>query len=303
MKEFDVAIIGAGPAGLSAALYLARANKKVIVLDSGAPGGKLLTLPHIENYPGVKETNGMELAQDFYSSATRFGAIIDYGAVQLIRKEENAFLVKSDIEEYKTKAVIVATGLTNVPSLLGEKEFLHRGVSYCATCDGRFYLNQPMAVIGDSEQAEAEASYLSDLASKLYFFRSKQINEESPYFDSLTKKENVILMIGDKVIAIEGQDKVNGLRYEKEGKEERIEVSAVFPLLGEKSVTSFLSELDVNLEKGFILTDEEMRTNVPGLFAIGDIRKKTLRQVVTAASDGAIASSSVIRYLKEYGTN
>lgn len=303
MKEFDVTIIGAGPAGLSAALYLARANKKVIVLDSGAPGGKLLTLPRIENYPGVTKSSGMELAQDFYNRATRFGAIIDYGAVQLIRKEENAFLVKSDVEEYKAKAVIVATGLTNVPSLIGEKEFLHRGVSYCATCDGRFYLNQPMAVIGDSEQAEAEASYLSDLACKLYFFRSKQISKESPYYDSLTKKENVVLMNGDKAIAIEGQDKVNGLRYEKEGKEERVEVSAVFPLLGEKSVTSFLSALDVNLEKGFILTDEEMRTNVPGLFAIGDIRKKTLRQVVTAASDGAIASSSVIRYLKDYGTH
>lgn len=302
MKEFDVVIIGAGPAGLSAALYLARANKKVIVLDSGAPGGKLLTLPTIENYPGAKETSGMELAQDFYKSASRFGALIDYGAVQLVRKENSVFLVKSDIEEYKAKAVIVATGLSNVPSLAGEKEFLHRGVSYCATCDGRFYLNKPMAVIGDSEQAEAEASYLSDLASKLYFFRSKEISEESPYFDGLTKKENVMLMIGDKAIAIEGQDKVNDLLYEKEGKEERIEVNAVFPLLGEKSVTSFLSELDVSLEKGFILTDEEMRTNVPGLFAIGDIRKKTLRQVVTAASDGAIASSSVIRYLKEYGT-
>lgn len=302
MKEFDVTIVGAGPAGLSAALYLARANKRVIVLDSNAPGGKLLTLPHIANYPGVEEMSGASLAKSFLTNAASFGATIEYGAVQLIQKEGDDFLIRTDIEQYKAKAVVIATGLTNVPSLPGEKEFLHQGVSYCATCDGRFFMNKNMAVIGDNEQAEVEASYLSDLASTLYFFRPTEMSKESPYYSALTKKDNVVFLTGAKVKRIEGDKRVNAIVYEKDDKEVRIEVSAIFPLLGEKSATSFLSTLEVKMSKGFIETDEEMRTNVPGLFAIGDIRKKTLRQVVTAASDGAIASNSIIRYLKEYGT-
>ncbi len=301
MKNIDVVIIGAGPAGLSAAIYLARASKDVLVLDKDAPGGKLLTIPLIANYPGQEDIKGPDLAMVFLNKAMKFGAKYEYGSISLIQKENGKFVITTDIEKIEAKVVIVATGLSNVPSIKGEKEFLHRGVSYCATCDGRFFVNKPMAVIGDSEQAEVEADYLSSLASDVYFFRNSEISLESPYYSSLLKKKNIHFIYNAKIKEIKGDNAVNSLEYVLDNEIKVLEVNAVFPLDGEKSASSFLSTLPLEMNKGFIKTNEDMETNVEGLYAIGDIREKKLRQVVTASSDGAIASSSVIRYLNNYG--
>lgn len=301
MRASDVMIIGAGPAGLTSALYLGRANRNVLLLEKDAPGGKLLTIPKMNNYPGTPFHNGLELAKSFVEGASHFGVNAQYGAVNLVTKEGNVFHVSTEEETFEAKAVIIATGLTNVPSIEGEKEFLHKGVSYCATCDGRFFKGRPMAVIGDHEKAYAEAVYLSSLSNEVYLFISHELPKDSAYAASLLQNPNVKMIVGASMKRIEGDNKVKALVYSLEGKEMTLPVSAVFPLLGEKAASRFLSSLPVKMNHDFIVTDEEMNSNIPGLFAIGDIRDKKLRQVVTAASDGAIASASVISYLNHYG--
>ncbi len=300
MKHIDIVIIGAGPAGLTAALYLARANKKVIVLDKSAPGGKLLTIPFVNNYPGVPSSSGLTLAQSFLASVNAFHVPFEYGSVSFVRKENGLFFVETDADSYLAKAVIVATGLTNVPAIPGEKEFIHKGVSYCATCDGRFFKDRPMAVVGENEHALSEAIYLSSLANIVYLFFDKEVTESSPYFEAL-KNPKIKIIKGAKSLKIHGENHVDSLEYVLNGDNNTIEISAIFPLSKEKSAISFLSPLEVKTNKGFITTDEGMESSVKGVFAIGDIREKKLRQIVTAASDGAIASSSVISYLSSYG--
>ncbi len=294
MNEYDVIIIGAGPAGLTSALYLGRANKKVLLLDKGAPGGKLLTIPQIDNYPGYPSISGLSLANSFLSSASSFGVNVAYGSVNEVKKDDDSFLVATDIEAYKSKCVIVATGLDNVASIPGEKKFLHKGVSYCATCDGRFYKGKRMAVIGNGSKALSEATYLSSLTDEIYLFSDDK--DPDMKIDSKIK-----VVKGAKIKRIEGTDFVEALVYELNDEETTLPLSAVFPLLHEEASSSFLSSLPLEIKGGFIVADEEMRTNVEGLFAIGDVRQKKLRQVVTAASDGAIASASAIAYLGKYG--
>ncbi len=294
MNEFDVVIIGAGPAGLTAALYLGRANKSVLLLDKGAPGGKLLTIPKIDNYPGFASTNGLTLANSFLESATRNGVSGTYGSVSEVKKEDEGFLIGTDTGRYKGKCVIVASGLDNIASIPGEKKFLHKGVSYCATCDGRFFKGKRMAVIGKGAKVFVEASYLSSLTDEIYLFLTEG---ETP----VDLEAKIKVVEGAKIKRIEGEDTVNGLLYEKDGQEIELPLSAVFPLLHEEAASSFLSSFPLETENGFIITDENMTTNIPGLFCVGDIRSKKLRQVVTAASDGAIASASAISYLNKYG--
>jgi thioredoxin reductase (NADPH) len=298
MEKYDVAIIGAGPAGLSAALYLCRANKKVLLLEKSAPGGKLLTLPHLDNYPGVPPTSGMALANSFVESATSSGAKVEYGNVNSVSHDPFGFLVSSDVSSYETRTVIVATGLSFIPSISGEKEFLSKGVSYCATCDGRFFKNKVMAVVGNGDRTLEEAIYLAPLASELHFFCDEQLKGSERYLSALNEMKNVVIHENSKVTKIKGDAKVNGIDYLEDGVSSSLDLSAVFPLSGAKSAASFLSPLKIELTHGFIKTDDSLAVpSCSGLFAIGDIIVKKLRQVVTAASDGANVSQSVINYL------
>ena len=298
MEKYDVAIIGAGPAGLSAALYLCRANKKVLLLEKSAPGGKLLTLPHLDNYPGVPPTTGLALANSFLESAKEAGAKVEYGNVNSVSKDPFGFLVSSDVTSYLAKAVIVATGLSFVPSIPGEKEFLSKGVSYCATCDGRFFKNKVMAVVGNGDRALEEAIYLAPLSSELHFFCLDALKGSERYLKAIKEMKNVTIHEKSQVTKIKGEMKVTGLDYLENGVSHSLDLAAVFPLSGAKSASSFLSPLKVSLDHGFIKVDDSFALpSFPGLFAIGDIIVKKLRQVVTAASDGANVSQSVINYL------
>lgn len=298
MEKFESIIIGAGPAGLSAALYLARANRKIRVLEKGAPGGKLLTLPEVANYPGMEPVTGMALAYAFVNSAAKAGIGVSYGDVKSVSKTDDGFLVSDDASSYLSDTVIVATGLSFIPTIPGEKEHISKGVSYCATCDGRFFKNKEMALIGNGDRALEEALYLAPLASRLHFFVVGELSGSERYITSLKNRDNVFIHPNSKVTSINGEEKVSGLTYLETGESHTIDVSAVFPLSGAKSAAAFLSPLGLDLEHGFIKVDEKMMVpSIPGLFAIGDIIVKGLRQVVTAASDGAIASQSVINYL------
>ena len=297
MREIDVVIIGAGPAGLSAATYMARSSHSFVLLEKGAPGGRLLTLPTIENYPGFPAVSGQELALSFLNAASSLGIQPEYGAVNSVSMDGNRFLVKTDSDSYSCRAVIVATGITFVPSIPGEKEFLGKGVSYCATCDGRFFKGKPMVVYGNGDEAIQEALYLAPLSSELLFVCPDVLIGAEKAKEHLLSLPNVRLVEHAKLEKIFGNEFVNGVIVN--GKEEIC--AAVFPLSGPKSASSFLSPLGLETKKGFLAIDEDGATSVPGLFAAGDIVDKKLRQVVNAAGEGANAATSAIRYLNKLG--
>lgn len=301
MEKFEVGIIGAGPAGLSAALYLARAGRHIIIVDKGAPGGKLLTLNEIANYPGVPSTSGFALATSFVRSASDAGVEVTYDNIMSVRRSSSSsFIVTGDALEFECDALIVGTGLSFVPTIPGEKEFLGHGVSYCATCDGRLYKGKAMGVYGVGERALEEALYLAPLASELHYFVPDEFLTESPYASSLRSMKNVIIHKNSKVTRISGTKKVEMVEYKENNEDKKVALSALFPLFGEKSASSFLSPLSLSLNRGFIPVENDMSvSSCPGLFGIGDIIVKDLRQVVTAASDGAISSNSVLKYLNK----
>ena len=298
MKEFDVTIVGAGIAGLSAAIYLKRSSLTSVVLDKGAPGGKLLNIHEIDNYPGLGPVSGPELAMKSMDHATKLGVIYEYGNVLGITKDGDDYIVSTDMDQYRSKAVIIATGTqTKVLGVPGEKEHTGRGVSYCATCDGNFFRKKPVAVIGFKDQAVEEAIYLAGLASELFFVIPEPLDAEDKHIETLKGFENVHFLDGYNLKSIEGEKLVDTIVIEKDGKEEKLSVNGVFPLYGQRSTSDFLEPLGVQLQNGFVVTNETMASSLPGLFAAGDIRFKKLRQVVTAASDGAEAATSAIQYV------
>jgi thioredoxin reductase (NADPH) len=299
MKETEALIIGAGPAGITAALYLKRAGVSLVWLEKGAPGGKILTISEIGNYPGLPEASGLELAQSLLKSTAAEGLEPEYGDVKSLTKERGRFKILTDDETYLAQAVVVATGLANVPTLKGEKAFFGRGVSYCATCDGPMYKNKAAALYGTGDPSLEEALYLSPLVKKLYVLTPEAEYQGSPLLLSALEKEPSVEMIcSAKIEEILGSSHVEKIAYSVKGVAKEIPVDVVFPLYGEKSASAFLSPLKVKEDQGFLLVDETMMCSVSGLFAAGDIVKKKLRQVVTAASDGAIASAGVVSYLR-----
>lgn len=300
MKETSVIIIGAGAAGLSCALYLSRAQVPFLLLEKGAPGGKLLTIAKIENYPGLPEKSGTDVALDILASAARSGVEVGYGDVQAVSLEQDGrFLVSCADEAYRAKAVVVATGLSNVPTLPGEKALLGKGISYCATCDGPLYHGKTAVLYGSGDRALEEALYLANVVKDLFVLTPDESYHGSPrLLEELLAKANVQLLLGAKIDQVVGTSRVEKVLYHCHGEAKEIATPVLFPLFGEKSASSFLSPLSLSMDHGFILVNAEMMSSQPGLFAAGDIVAKKLRQVVTACSDGAVASSGVIAYLR-----
>jgi thioredoxin reductase (NADPH) len=302
MEKHTIAIVGAGTAGLTAALYLARAGQDIVVLEKGAPGGKLLTISEISNYPGLPTVPGFQLAQSIYQSATDNGVSVTSANVISIHRDGDNFIVETDNGDFPVLAVIVATGLSNVATTKGEKILLGKGVSYCATCDGPLYRHKDVAIIGQGDKSLTEALYLSNLVNHLYYLTpNATLVGTEVLVDSFKKKANIETLYEAKALEIKGSEHVTSLSFAMKGETKEINVAAVFPLLGEKSASSFLSPLNVKTDKGFILVDNAMMSSEPGLFAAGDIVSKALRQVVTAAGDGANASTGVLAYLRKKG--
>lgn len=296
MMNVDVLIIGAGPAGLSLALYLKRAGIPFVIIDKSAPGGKLLNIAEVGNYPGFPSVSGFELASALIKSVTDLGVTIDYGDVSDVRKEDDKFIVTTDFETYEALAVAVGTGLSNVPTIKGEKAFYGKGVSYCATCDGALFKGKDVVVVGHNEKAVEEALYLANLVNKVYFLVDEaDVNSSSALFESLVNKPNVEISYNVRINEIKGDTAVTSISLE----DRDISCSAIFPLSGEKSASAFLAPLGLKTKNGFIVVDSSMMSEIPGLFAIGDVIDKRLRQVVTACSDGAIASTGISSYLRK----
>lgn len=307
MSTFDAAIIGSGPAGITAALYLARSGCSVILFENLAAGGRILQTEVLENYPGFpKGIKGYELADLFAAHIEGLTITHSRDAVDSVRGEVGNFVVSAGEKEYACRTVIVCTGAKHRPlGVEGEDRLQGRGVSYCALCDGNFYRNQPVAVVGGGNSALEESLYLAKIASKVYLihrrnsFRGAQI-----YQDKLAALSDKVELVLDSVVDGLQADLIAGLtgvvvRNVVTGEQRPIKVNGLFVYVGMEPRTAFLPPEVERDAQGFLVTDTEMRTSVPGIFAAGDVRSKLCRQAVTAAGDGATAAQAAFVLMEQ----
>lgn len=294
-KIWDVIIVGGGPGGYTAALYCGRAALSVLVLEEMAPGGQMGTTDQIDNYPGFPAgINGFELAVQMQKSAERFGAVTRLERVTALSLEGPVKTVKTSSGEYRGKAVVLATGAS--PRELGlakERELRGHGVSYCATCDGMFYRGKEVVVVGGGNTAAADALYLSKLCEKVTIIhRRDTLRASKSYLKPLQEYKNVTILWDTLPEAILGENAVTGLRVKNKntGETQDIPCSGIFVAIGNVPNTALFADSVTLDENGYVEADETTRTNIPGVFAVGDVRRKPLRQVVTAVADGAMAS-------------
>lgn len=299
---WDLIIIGAGPAGLTAAIYAGRAQLSVLILEGQMPGGKVALTSEVENWPGHQYITGTDLAMEFYQHALAFGADYQTGQVDHIVDQGKTKLVYCGDVVHEAKTVLIASGTVerhlNIP---GEKEFYGAGVSYCAVCDGAFFRNREVVVIGGGNVAFEDALYLTRFASKVTLVtRRAQARADRTNQQRVLENEKIEWLKGYVPVAIEGEEGyVTGLRLKAVESEEELLLpcSAVFPMVGMDANTAFLDFPGLKDEAGFILTKPDQSTSVEGLFAAGDVCQKELRQITTAASDGTIAAQAIAHYL------
>lgn len=299
---YDVIIIGAGPGGMTAAVYTSRANLNTLILDRGVPGGQLLNTEEIENFPGFTHISGPDLAQKMYEHSLKFGAKFEYANVENITLEGNLKVVHAGKQSYQAKSVIIATGTKykklGVP---GEEEFSGRGVSWCAVCDGAFFRGKDLVVVGGGDSAVEESVYLTKFANQVtVLHRRDRFRAQPILIDRMLKNEKINVKYDTVVEEIIGENKVNEviLKNTKTGETESFPADGVFEYVGMNPISEFASSLEITDEEGWIITDERMETKIPGVFAVGDIRKNAVRQVVAATGDGCIAALEAQHYLE-----
>ncbi|ADR19216.1 thioredoxin-disulfide reductase [Calditerrivibrio nitroreducens] len=303
---YDIVIIGGGPAGLTAGIYAARDNLKTLILEKNYPGGQVAITEIIENYPGFPDgISGGDLTEQMYKHAIHFGVQVKNGECCGVEFEGDYKLIQLKHSELKikTKSLIIAAGAKpknlNIP---GEPKFLGRGISFCATCDGAFYRGKTVAVIGGGDSAVEEAHYLTRFAEKVYIvhrrdkFRAAKILQ-----DRVFNNPKIEIIWNAQLIRVNGDNKVESLTIQDKltGKEFDLLIDGIFVFIGWLADTEHFKGLLEMDESGFIVANESTKTNIPGIFAAGDVRTKELRQVVTAVSDGAMAAKAAERYIEE----
>ena len=303
MQElFDVIIVGAGPAGLTAAIYASRANLSVLMIESGVNGGKLSKTYEIENYPGIEKISGVELADQLTKHGQKFGAKLIAGEVQKIVDGETKKVILSSGDEYEGKTIIVATGTKERTLNLPQADnFTGRGISYCAVCDGFFYRKKDIVVIGGGNSALEESLYLASLANKVTIvIRRDEFRAEASVVDKVKANEKIEIVTKSvpNALRIEN-DRITGLEIRNVDTNETstIDCVGIFPYIGADPCTDFVDDSILD-ERGYIKVNDDMSTAIKGIYAAGDCIVKDLRQVVTACNDGAIAANSVIKSLK-----
>lgn len=306
-QHYDLIIIGGGPAGLTAGLYAARARLNALLIERGIPGGQAAVTSHIENYPGFPEgIDGSELGQRIKEQAGNFGLEFLTAEVGSITLDGNWKLVHTDQGTFRAKALIIATGTQNATlGVPGEQKLKGRGVSYCATCDGAFFRDKTVAVVGGGDSAIDEALFLTRFVKEvIVIHRRDALRATKILQDRAFANPKIRFQWNSVVEEILGQDAVQGVvvRNVKTGQKTTLPVEGIFIYIGLKPNTAFLGDLLRLDERGYILTNEEMETSIPGIFAAGDVRAKTLRQVITACADGAIAAVNADKYLQETAT-
>jgi thioredoxin reductase (NADPH) len=304
MSEYhDAIIIGGGPAGLTAGLYLMRAGIDTLLLEKVLPGGTPLSTGHVENYPGFPDgISGKELMDKFTGHAKAFGLPMkEFAEVENLSCEGDHFIIKTSDGLYESMGTIVATGTESMKmNIPGERELVGRGISYCATCDGMFFKNLAVAVIGGGDSAIEEALSLANIVRRVYIIhRRNALRAQKILQERAFKNDKIEFMWNKRPVEIIGKDQVEAIVVEdtQNGQHTRVEVSGVFIYVGLIPNTTFLGDLVQKDSAGFIVTDENLATKIEGLLIAGDVRKKTLRQITTAVGDGALAAVNLEKYI------
>lgn len=294
---YDIIIVGGGPAGLTAALYARRANKKVLVLEAKVPGGQIVNAHLVSNYPGIDNISGADYATNLYNQVINIGAEVKFETVLSITDEKE---VTTNQATYKAKAIILATGADNRKLKIdNEDRLIGRGVSYCATCDGSLYKGKEVAVVGGGNAALEDALYLADIVSKVYLIhRREEFRGEEKLVEDIKNKSNIEIIYNSNVISINGEEKVESIVINNNGEEQTIKVDALFVAIGQEPKNIiFKNVIDVD-EKGYIVARDDVYTNKKGIYVAGDAREKILRQLTTAVSDGSIAATVAIKEME-----
>ncbi|MDD2445229.1 MAG: thioredoxin-disulfide reductase [Clostridia bacterium] len=303
---YDTIIVGGGPAGLTAALYALRAKKKIVMIERMIPGGQVAKTLTVENYPGFESISGFDLANKMYEQVTKLGLeiiysdILEYDITGFIKK------IKTHSGTFEAKTILLCLGAFAVQlEVENEKKFIGKGISYCATCDGNFFKDKTVAVVGGGSSSIEDTLYLYDIAKKIYIInrRDKFICEEEPLnkIKTLSNSDNskIEIILNSVITSLNGDDKLENITVKNKNDNtlKELKIDGLFVTIGRKPDTELLKNT-LNLDDiGYILTDENMKTNIDGVFAAGDVRHKTLRQIVTACADGAIASMSINNYI------
>ena len=296
---YDVVVVGGGPAGLTAAIYAVRANKKVLVLEATACGGQIINTSKIENYPAAPDITGLEFGQTLQKQAEDLGVEIEFESVEKIIDNDISKLVITEDDQYKARSVIIACGTE--PRRLGlenEDNFTGSGISYCATCDGGFYRNKIVAVNGGGNSALHEALYLSEIAEKVFLIhRRNEFRGSADLVEKIKKKDNVELILNANIVGLNGDKKLKSITISHGNKTEELALDGLFVSIGRiPKAKGLIDGLELT-EGGYVKADESCTTNIPGVFVAGDVRSKEIRQLVTATSDGAIAAEAALRYI------
>lgn len=303
-RIYDVAILGAGPAGMTAAVYASRANLDTLMLERGVPGGQMADTEDIENYPGFESIKGQELSTKMFEHAQKFGTEYAYGDVKEVIDHGDYKEINAGSKSYKTKSIIITTGAQYKKlGTPGEQELTGRGVSYCAVCDGAFFREKEIAVIGGGDSAVEEGIYLTRFANKVTIIHRRDELRAQKIIQERAFDNEKIAFIWDTVVESmnESEGKVGSLSLKntKTGETSEFGTEGVFVYIGMVPLSEPFKSLGVVNDEGYIPTNENMETNVAGVFAAGDIREKELRQVVTATGDGSIAAEQAIKYLED----
>jgi thioredoxin reductase (NADPH) len=303
MQEYDVIVIGAGPAGLTATSYASRSNLKVLVLDKGIYGGQMNDTAEIENYTGFNSVLGADLSEKMYQSSMQFGAEYLYGKVIEVINEGKYKIIKTDIGDFKALVVVIASGATHARlDVDGEEKYAGRGVSYCAVCDGSFFKDENIVVVGGGDSAIEEAVYLSNLVKKVTIIHRRDKLKATSLLQERAFSNPKIEFNWNKVVKkITGDsNKVTAVILEdtKKGTETEIKTKGTFIYVGIKANTQGLDKLKITNSEGFIKTNSNMETSIPGIFAVGDVRENSIRQIASAVGDGSIAGKLLFEYIQ-----
>lgn len=298
---YDIVIVGAGTAGMSAAIYGVRSGKKVLLLEEKNYGGQIVNTPEVENYPGIIKTSGFEFATNLFNQAKSLGAEIKYEKALKIEDNGTLKTIVTNKNTYEAKTVIIATGAKNRQLRLeNEKKLIGSGVSYCATCDGMFFRGRDVAVVGGGNTALEDAMFLSNYCNKVYIIhRRDKLRGEEKIAKAISEKDNIEMIWNSNVIKILGDNQVEGITVKNsvDGSEKNIKVSGLFIAVGQEPDNyDFQSVIKLD-EKGYVIAGEDCRTETNGIFTAGDCRTKSVRQLTTAASDGAVAAIGACEYI------
>lgn len=301
---YDLIIIGAGPAGMTAAIYAKRANLNLLIIEKSAPGGQMVSTGEVENYPGSGLVTGPQLSMSMYNHAEELGVNFEFGEVTSVKVNDRVKEVTLDGEQVlKTKALLIATGAVprtlNVP---GEEKFSGQGISWCAICDGAFYKDRKVVFVGGGNSAVDEAIYMANVASEIEVVQNlPTLTADKISADRLLSLPNVKVHYNSVVKEFVGEDKLEAVKIvDTDGNETLIPTEGVFEYVGLRPVTELFKDLDILNDWGYVEADNQMKTKVDGIFSAGDVNSKAVRQIVTATSDGAIAVQSILKYLESW---